>query len=204
EEEKEERLKAIRVAIDETKGEVQRQHNKLSKWSVNKGKEESTTAAATQPSWQRRSPARSTSSETSSVPVVSDKIKSLSASIKELLGSNKTTTTTVEPGEKEETSSRRGVKREAEAAKKRPAKKPRQTKAKADAAGPVVAPFPPDTHGAEEPQSAAAEAPAKIPVPVGSPSSSSGVSSVVASSPVSSGSALDDLYSALSREMGVE
>ncbi|KAF4701475.1 hypothetical protein FOZ62_002944, partial [Perkinsus olseni] len=197
EEEKEERLKAIRVAIDETKGEVQRQHNKLSKWSVNKGKEESTTAAATQPSLRRRSPARSTSSETSSVPVVSDKIKSSSASIKELLGSNKTTTT-VEPGEKEETSSRRGVKREAEVAKKRPAKKPRQTKAKEDAAVPVAAPSPPDTHGAEEPQSAAAEAPAKIPIPVGSPSSSSGVSSsVVASSPVSSGSALDDLYSAL-------
>ncbi|KAF4671304.1 hypothetical protein FOZ61_003237 [Perkinsus olseni] len=203
EEEKEERLKAIRVAIDETKGEVQRQHNKLSKWSVTKGKEESITAAATQPSLRRRSPARSTSSETSSVPVVSDKIKSLSASIKELLGSNRTTTT-VEPAEKEETSSRRGVKREAEAAKKRPAKKPRQTKAKEAAAVPVAAPSP-DTHGAEEPQSAAAEAPAKIPIPVGSPSSSSGVSSsVVASSPVSSGSALDDLYSALSREMGVE
>lgn len=162
EKEKEERLKAIQLVVDETREEVQRQHNKVSKWSTNKTKEESSTG--TDSSWRRRSPARSaTSSEISSsaAPVVSDKIKSLSASIKELLGSTKNATVEAAGGEK--TSNGKGVKREAEVAKKpRQTKRPRQAKVAKPKPTPVQEVIPPreskeSASSSETPVAAAAE-----------------------------------------------
>ncbi|KAF4673920.1 hypothetical protein FOL47_009951 [Perkinsus chesapeaki] len=202
EQEKEERMKKrdedINKAINDTRNEILKQKGRASKWSCPvKGKDD--TSGVTEESGNSAlrlcSPTGSmvSSEKSMKAPTVSDKIKNLGSQIANLIhsikaaGSSSNDDAVTSDVKSTATTERRGVKREAASGKGPPPAKRSKPSVQRD------------RDNAPGPSEASSTLPQQQPLDVNSP-----VSSIVTSSPLSTGSALDDLYSALSREMGVE